>query len=245
MNNKLRQITYWHIWKGCKKVSPACKNCFIKNFDTVELFNPICPERPYGTIIIPCIHSDFFIEEADQWREDVWKQIKKNNHLIYLIITKRVERIKDCLPDDWGDGYDNVILSCTVETQEIAHKRIPEFLEIPCKHRWLSCCPLIEELNLTDYLSTKLIEHIECCGEIGDPDIIRPTYYEWVEDLFNQCKTYNIRFSFMKIGHKFIKDGETYLERAICYHSKMADACNLNYYKPLYFILDNKEFILE
>jgi hypothetical protein len=49
----------------------------------------------------------------------------------------------------------------------------------------------------------------------------------------------------MKIGHKFVKDEETYLERALCYHSKMADACGLNYYKPLYFVLDNKEFILE
>ena len=27
------QIRYWHPWRGCKKISPACQNCFIKNFN--------------------------------------------------------------------------------------------------------------------------------------------------------------------------------------------------------------------
>lgn len=245
MARSLQKIKYWHIWKGCKKISPACQNCFIKNFNTVEIFDPISPELPYGSLVIPCLHSDFFIEDADQWRNDVWKQIKKNSHIIYLLITKRIERVIHCLPEDWGEGYDNVIISCTVETQNLALSRIPILKALPCKHKWLSCCPLIEPLYIKSLLINSDIEHIECCGEVGDPEVVRPTRYEWVEDLYKQCLDVKIRFSFMKVGNNFIKDNKTYSEKALCYHSKLADKCNLNYNIPLKFILDNKEFILE
>lgn len=26
----------------------------------------------------------------------------------------------DCIPDDWGDEYDNVTVGCTIENQEIS-----------------------------------------------------------------------------------------------------------------------------
>lgn len=241
----LGKTTNWHPWIGCTKISPACKNCFIKKFDTVDTIALISPERDYGSVIIPCLWSDFFLEEADQWRPQVWQEIKNNSHLIYLIITKRIERVKDCLPEDWGRGYDNVVIACTVETQELVEQRIPYLLNIPSKHKWLSCCPLIEPLDLTGYLSSGLIEHVECCGETGPIDLIRPTYYEWVVDLSNQCKEFNVRFSFMKIGHKFIKDGEQLFERCSCYYSTIADSYNLDNAVPLKFILDNKEFIIK
>lgn len=57
-------------------------------------------------VINVCLTSDFFIEEADEWRNDVWKMIKWRSDLNFALFTKRVERIKQSFPDDWGDGCD-------------------------------------------------------------------------------------------------------------------------------------------
>ena len=236
------QIRYWHPWRGCKKISPACQNCFIKNFKTVEQGYPHPPACNFGDVVIVCLHSDFFIEDADAFRINAWKEIKNHPEQIFLIITKRVERIMQYLPEDWGEGYDNVVFSLTVETQELVDYRIPLFLEIPCKHKWLSCCPLIEPLNIEKYLITGQIECIETCGETGDINIVRPTYYKWVEDLSSQCKATNTKFLFMKSGIKFIKDNQILGEHCACYHSPLADSCNLDNDIKIQFLLNNIEY---
>lgn len=236
---------FWHPWFGCKKVSPACMNCFVKNFSTIEKGQMTIPKVGLGGVIVTCLHSDFFIEGADTYREEAWQVIREHPDNIFLIITKRVERIKDCLPEDWGAGYENVVLSVTVETQDLAEKRIPVFMQVPAKHKWLSCCPLIEPLNLESFLSTGAIEWVETCGESGDFKQIRPTRYEWVKSLSEQCKRTNVRFTFMKIGGKFIKDGTFFGDRTSCYHSPRADACNLDNAVPVRFTLSGKEFTIK
>ena len=62
---------------------------------------------PSGSLMWTCFTSDFFIEEADEWREDAWLMIQRRSDLHFFMITKRPERIAQCLPDDWGDGYEN------------------------------------------------------------------------------------------------------------------------------------------
>lgn len=237
--------TYWHPWQGCHRVSPACKNCFIHNIDNFILGSLTCRKLPPHTCVLVCLWSDFFLEEADPYRKTVWEEIKNQPEVIFIIITKRVERIRQCLPEDWNNGYDNVVISVTVETQELVKKRLNIFKTIPCKHRWISCCPLIEPLDLTSFLNDDSFEHIECCGEIGNPDLTRPTYYEWVEDLSKQCKKYNKRFSFMKIGLNFIYKESRLSERRTCYHSEIADNFNLDNGIALIFNLNNKEFIMK
>ena len=46
--------------------------------------------------------------------------IKERQDLEFMILTKRIDRFYESLPEDWGEGYDNVYLGCTVEIQEIA-----------------------------------------------------------------------------------------------------------------------------
>ena len=234
----------WNPWVGCYKVSPACKNCFIKYLNKFVYLDLPVPKVSFGNVIITCLDSDFFLEEADNYRGRAWQNIREHSENIFLIITKRVERIKDHLPSDWGEGYPNVILAVTVETQDLIEYRLPIFRDIPAKHKWLSCSPLIEPLNLEKYLKEEWIECVETCGEIGPMDVVRPTYYEWVEDLSNQCKKYNIRFMFMKIGLNFIQNNLRRSEVATCYHSPKADALNLDVAIPIKFDLNNKLFIL-
>ena len=88
-NCEIEKAIPWNPWHGCKKVSPGCKNCFVYKMDkrygrdttiitkgktTYELKNK---DIPQGSLIKLCFSSDFFIEEADEWREGCWDFIRR------------------------------------------------------------------------------------------------------------------------------------------------------------------------
>lgn len=52
-----------------------------------------------------CFSSDFFIEEADEWRNGCWELIRRRSDCIFVTTTKRPERIRKCLPPDWGSAF--------------------------------------------------------------------------------------------------------------------------------------------
>lgn len=239
----LGNYTWWSPWYGCEKVSPACKNCYIKirNFQLADIDGlDSLTDLKAGTVVITSLLTDFFWEEADDYRERAWAAIRNNPHLIFLIITKKLDHGITTLPPDWGEGWDNVIIKVTIDNNEYADIRLPLFREFPAKHKWLACSPLIEELHLESFLAEGWIEHVECSGEIGDPGIIRPTHQAWVEELSRQCKQFNVRFSFMKCGNRFItSDNKVLSDSSYCYQSEVADTFNLSYYVPIVFTLSN------
>ena len=55
-----------------------------------------------------CMTSDFFLEEADKWREEAWEIMKKRSDVIFYLLTKRPERVEKCLPQNWGNGLENI-----------------------------------------------------------------------------------------------------------------------------------------
>lgn len=99
--------------------------------------------------ILPCSMSDFFIEGADKWRNDAWRVIKNSPQHEFQILTKRPERIQQCLPDDWcKENYSNVWLGVTVERQNEVY-RIHELAKNKCELRWVSFEPLLGSIYLT------------------------------------------------------------------------------------------------
>lgn len=74
--------------------------------------------------------------------------IKARQDLHFLILTKRIDRFAVALPSDWGDGYDNINIGCTVENQALADIRLPLFLSYPIKRRFVACAPLLEAIDL-------------------------------------------------------------------------------------------------
>jgi protein gp37 len=97
-------------------------------------------------LVFTCSLSDFFIEEADRWRPDVWGIMRATPHLTYQVLTKRVERIADHLPADWGTGYRNVWLGTSVENRRFLH-RLDVLGQIPAVLRFVSFEPLLEDLD--------------------------------------------------------------------------------------------------
>lgn len=235
----------WYPWNGCTKISEACENCYInpdkRPFkDLYHSFNH--RDAKPGTFISVCLMSDFFLENADHLRPSAWLEIKNHPNLLFLIITKRIDRFYTALPSDWGEGYDNVVICVTAENQKRADERIPVLLSLPAKHKWVTCSPLLEPINLAPYLKTGKIEHVEVTGErdciISRATSLRPTKYEWAEDICNQCKENDVRFSLLYLGHNFVMpDGTILKEWAPWYRQEVADSLGLFHYKPITFHL--------
>lgn len=245
LNNYLQKYNFgkdsrvWNPWKGCEQLSEACENCYVLPRQFRKLYYPFNNANALpGTFITVSLDSDFFLEGADDLRKLAWQTIKEYPNLIFLIITKRVARIQECLPPDWGDGYNNVVLCATIENQKRADERLPLFINIPAKHKWITCSPLLEEIDLTTYLQTGQIECVETTGECDRRKTARPTKYEWSKSLSEQCKQFNIRFSQLYLGHNYhLPDGTILRDWTTWYGSKAADDLNLSYHRPITFCL--------
>ena len=107
-----------------------------------------------GEMIRVCMSSDFFLEEANAWREEAWDIMRERKDVVFFLLTKRAERILECLPKDWGDGWENIFLNVTCENQKRADERIPVLLSIPAKHKGIMCAPFIGSISIEPYLKT-------------------------------------------------------------------------------------------
>ena len=217
----------WNPWHGCIKKSEGCQYCYMyfldkqRGSDGRRIYKvknnfdyPLSKDKnghykiKSGEIIRVCMTSDFFLEEADEWRKDAWKIIKKRSDVAFMLITKRPERIASVLPPDWGNGYENVFLNITCENQKRADERIPILFELPFKHKGIMAAPFIGAVSLKNYLPAGQIEQVIAGGENYDGS--RPLYYEWVKQLYDECVAANVTFCFLETGTNFVKDGKTY-----------------------------------
>ena len=174
----------WNPWHGCHKISAGCAHCYVYRMDErhgketgvvtrVKDFDKIIRKNRKGEykiasdeIVYTCFTSDFFVEEADAWRDAAWDMIRQRNDLFFFMITKRIDRFMDCIPDDWGNGWEHVGIACTVETMERAAYRLPIYKAAPIRHKFLACEPLLEPLDLSAWLDSD-IEEIIAGGESG------------------------------------------------------------------------------
>lgn len=220
----------WNPWHGCVRVSPGCANCYMyfldrqRGQDGRHIYRTSSFDYPLqrdqagryrvqsGELIRVCMTSDFFLAEADEWREEAWNIMYQRPDVIFFLLTKRPERIRAHLPSDWGEGWENVWLNVTCENQAMADRRMPVLLDVPAKHKGVMCAPLIGPVSLMPYLQSGVIEQVICGGE--NYDGARPCHYEWVKQLHDECLTHRIAFSFIETGTHFVKDGRSYFIRS-------------------------------
>ncbi len=210
----------WEPWTGCYKVSDGCEHCYFygpgaKRFGQNTVVKTDKFDWPIrknakgeynikgGKILATCFATDFFLPEADPWRGEIWAMIKQRQDIDFLILTKRIDRFPVSLPPDWGDGYDNVNIGCTVETQALADQRLPLFLSYPIKRRFIACAPLLEAIDLVPYLHG--VDHVTTGGETGRE--ARVCDCDWVLRIREQCARANVTFWFKNTGTFFRRDG--------------------------------------
>jgi protein gp37 len=195
---------------------------------------------PSGMQLYVGLSTDFFVEEADEWRADAWKIMRQRSDIAFRLLTKRAHRISECLPEDWGEGYENVLLSVTAENQRRADERLPILLNIPAKHKGFMSAPMIGEVNAEKYLASGHIEEVLCGGE--NYDGARPCHYEWVKLLSDQCRANDVTFDFLETGSVFVKGGRTYRIPDKRQQSLQAFKSGLSYQgKQINFKLENPE----
>lgn len=245
----------WNPWHGCIKKSIGCQNCYMyyldkqrgkdgsviykvkNNFDY-----PLQKDQngnykiKSGEQIRVCMTSDFFLPEADVWRSDAWKIMQERPDVVFFLLTKRPERVIDCLPSGWKDGWENIFFNVTCENQQAADERLPILERLPFKHKGIMVAPFVGQVSIAKYLQKGFIEQVIAGGENYDGS--RPLKYEWVKNLYEECVAADIRFAFIETGTYFEKDGKIYHIQSKFKQSQQAYKSGLQHLgKPIIFNL--------
>lgn len=194
-------------------MSPACDHCYAEAlinrhrgdgaFDTVVRSKTW--RDPYNwqrkaeaanrvDLVFTCSLSDFFIQDADEWRPEIWETIKATPNLIYQILTKRPELVPRRLPPDWGFGYKNCWLGVSVESRKFL-RRMTSLKRVPAAVRFVSAEPLLEDITpeLEHYIEG--FDQIIVGGESGNgSNLFRPMDRQWARRILNICRARDIAF---------------------------------------------------
>jgi protein gp37 len=156
--------------------SCACRNASDELTET-DMFVPRKPRVFAGSM---CDWLDPTVPA--HWLADFLTLIAETPNLDWMLLSKRIDNWKPLIMhtldfaqnsfDDslyyflegWMDKNppSNIWLGTTVENQEQANKRIPELLKIPAKIRFLSCEPLLENVDLRRWINIQWK-----CGKCG------------------------------------------------------------------------------
>jgi len=213
----------YNCWHGCHKKSEGCLNCYVYRYDErhgkdanevykTKIFDlPIRKKKdglykcPKGSFFYLCFSSDFFLEDADEYRLEVLEMIKERSDCTFFCLTKRPERIEKCLKDI--SLYPNLIIYCTMENQVRFDERAPIYLNLPLEHKGIAIAPMLSAIDMSKYDLCD-VEEINCDGESG-PNA-RPLNFDWVKDVRRQCKEKGYPFSFRQTGARLIVDNKLY-----------------------------------
>ena len=252
MIGKESGMPVWNPWHGCHKYSPGCDNCYVYRLDKRYGRNPKEVKKT-GSFSYPlwknrkgeyklqtdkpvyiCMTSDFFIYEADGCRDEIWDIIKTRSDLDFHVITKRISRVRDQLPEDWSpDTYSNFTLCATCENQMEADLRLDLLQILPIAHKEVIIEPMLEKMNIENHLSKGFIERVILGGESGSG--ARALDYKWVEEIADECMKYNVPFTFKQTGANFIDpDG---IHRRVARKNQVPEAQKIG--------ISTKEFIYE
>jgi len=206
-------------WWGCTKVSLACKNCYAetlawrfrklgwgpgvdrllaseKVWNQPLVWNRKAKQQGVRKRVFTLSMGDFFdVEVPAEWRARIWNVISECDSLDWQILTKRPENILSMLPPDWGEGWNHVWIGTTVEDQTRADERVPILLDVPAKLRFLSCEPLLGEVNIPRIGE---LDWIIAGGESGQH--YRPMDPQWVRSLRDQSVQNGVAFHFKQWG---------------------------------------------
>lgn len=202
-------------WIGCTKVSAACDHCYAEAWDkrfggerwgphaerrlTKTWGNPVKWQREAAASgVRPRVFCASLADVFDnhrsilpEWRTRLWKLIRETPDLDWLMLTKRPQNIARFLPPDWGDGWANVWLGSTVESQKEAD-RLDALTSVPARIRFLSMEPLLGPVDLSRHIDR--LHWVITGGESGTH--FRPADPDWFRGLRDQCADAGVPFLF-------------------------------------------------
>lgn len=173
--------------------------------------------------------ADWLDDEVPiEWLAELMDLIRETPNLDWLLLTKRpqnFDRLADAMIHaeqdtrywlaEWsgGEAPHNVWVGTTVEDQQRVDERIPHLMGIPAVVRFLSCEPLLEEIDLSGVFGGPYvglpgdvivpyynfgIDWVICGGESG-PNA-RPMNPDWARSLRDQCAVAHVPFFMKQMG---------------------------------------------
>lgn len=124
----------------------------------------------------------------DAIRAKMWPLFRECPHLHFQMLTKRADRIARLLPDDWGDGYPNVWLGVSIESNDYAW-RGDLLREVPAVVRFVSYEPAMGPL---DDLVLQGLDWIVQGYESGPK--FRTGDLQWARDLRDRCAAAGVAY---------------------------------------------------
>lgn len=226
----------WPVLEGCSHVSPACDNCFAAEYahrfeNSLPYLNGLTtPEGKWTgrvtmrqdqlglpvkitkpTVWFVAERSDLFHPSVpDEYLDRVFAVMAMAPQHTFMVLTKRPERMRHYLSGLQGRTslwpLPNLWLGVTAENQEQADKRIPNLLQTPAAHRFISIEPMLGPIDFRFHLGLAKnhddlrgeLHWVICGGESGRN--ARPAHTDWVRSLRDQCAAAAVPFFFKQWG---------------------------------------------
>lgn len=164
-------------WWGCTKVSPACDHCYAEkhanrffpgiwgvgakrrlfensHWDQLITLDKAAAKAGNRPRVFCASMADVFDNHPDVIgaRERLWMYIARTPNLDWLLLTKRIGNLDRMYPLAWHEEPPkNVWLGISVANQVEADRDIPKLLAAPAHIRFLSCEPLLGEIDLLPF----------------------------------------------------------------------------------------------
>lgn len=222
-------INTFNIAIGCTKISPGCANCYAERKSKQwgdDLWGKTKPRQTMGKyywakpyewnaqaqaegvrVRVFCSSMCDVFEEhptIDAERGKLWPLIRATPWLDWQILTKRAERIASNLPSDWGNGYPNVWLGVSVESDDYAWRFNDHLAKIPCAVRFVSYEPALGPLTNLDWVKLNWIIY---GGESGP--VFRQDDTAWAESVRKQCLEFGVSFFYKQTAARWPGTGAT------------------------------------
>lgn len=227
--------TTWNPTTGCDKISTGCDNCYalamarrLKAMGQAKYQTDGDP-RTSGPGFGLAVHEDT-LTTPFTWRKPrkvfvnsmsdlfharvpldfvrrVFEVIEATPQHTYQVLTKRASRlpkVADKLP--WPP---NLWMGVSVEDQEAANLRIPDLAKVPAAVRFLSCEPIIDEIDLAKTCPVEpywhsAVDWVIVGGESGPGS--RPLDVWWLRSLVQQCRDGGVPVFVKQFGSEWAKD---------------------------------------
>lgn len=232
----------WNPITGCTPASEGCKNCWARRvaqrlkgrygypeeepfrpgtFHGGRLDQPRRWQRP-RVIFVSGMGDLFHAAVSHEQLNQVFGVMLRSPEHIFLLLTKRPGRAASYVAESLlpvTPPPPNIWLGVSVENQRRAQERIPELLRIPAAKRFVSCEPLLGEVELDTPNMRALMEFrrgelndageeiledkprldwVICGGESGSG--ARPMHPDWARNLRDQCGVAGVPFVFKQWG---------------------------------------------
>ena len=223
----------WNPWIIKDNTLIKNENNFEMAIDLNDFADYIIPEN---SEVYVCKNSDFFDNKANNWRNDIWNMIKERYNVMFYLYSNNLSNINEKLPDDWNEGYDNVVISLVTNTDNLDEK-IDELLNAKALNKNLVISPLDKEVIIKQNLKNEDIQLIQVEGDTTEN---KSCDFDWIKSLQQQCKSFDISFEFLSTGNIFVMNGKQYKIKKEKQESQ-AKLANINHISKTKKIAFNKK----